>query len=108
MIHHEGTKGTKEKAFEVSHAIIGAAIEVHRHLGPGLLESLYERALCRELWLRGVAVERQVALALKYKGADLASSFRLDLVAEHSVIVEVKAVESWHPSTDPNYSLISN
>ena len=68
MIHHEDTKSTKEKAFGVSHAVIGAAIEVHRHLGPGLLESLYEGALCRELWLRGLSAERQVPLPLAYKG----------------------------------------
>jgi GxxExxY protein len=97
MIHHEGTKntkGTKEEALGVSHAVIGAAIEVHRHLGPGLLESLYEEALCRELWLRGLRAERQVPLPLAYKGAELGSSLRIDLVVEKLVIIEVKAVES--------------
>jgi len=97
MVQHEGTKntkGTKEEALGVSHAVIGAAIEVHRHLGPGLLESLYEEALCRELWLRGVSAERQVALPLSYKGAELGSSLRIDMVVERLVVVEVKAVES--------------
>jgi GxxExxY protein len=97
MIQHEGTKntkGTKEEALRVSHAVIGAAIEVHRHLGPGLLESLYEEALCRELWLRGLGAERQVPLPLAYKGAELGSSLRIDLVVEKLVIIEVKAVES--------------
>ena len=97
MVQHEGTKntkGTKEEGLGVSHAVIGAAIDVHRHLGPGLLESLYEEALCRELWLRGVSAERQVALPLSYKGAELGSSLRIDMVVERLVVVEVKAVES--------------
>ena len=94
MIHHEGTKDTKEEALRVSHAVIGAAIEVHRHLGAGLLESLYEEALCRELWLRGLSAERQVALPIAYKGAELGSSLRIDVVVERLVVVEVKAVES--------------
>ena len=100
MIHHEGTKATKatkERALGLSHAVVGAAIEVHRHLGAGLLESLYESALCRELWLRGMAAERQVSLPLAYKGAELGSSLRLDVVVEKLVIVEVKAVESLVP-----------
>ena len=65
MFHHEGTKstkGTKASALALSHEIIGSAIEVHRLMGPGLLESVYEVALCRELWLRGLGVERQVRL----------------------------------------------
>jgi GxxExxY protein len=100
MIHHEGTKGTKstkERALGLSHAVIGAAIEVHRHLGPGLLESLYEEALCRELWLRGLSAERQVALPLVYKGAELGSFLRIDLIVERLLIIEVKAVESIAP-----------
>jgi GxxExxY protein len=97
MIQHEGTKSTKENALGVSHAVIGAAIEVHRHLGPGLLESLYEEALCRELALRGLAAERQVALPVAYKGAQLGSSLRIDIVVEGLVIIEVKAVECLAP-----------
>jgi len=63
MIHHEGTKlakDTKKSGFVVSHAVLGAAIEVHRWLGPGLLESVYQSALCRELWLRGLNAERHL------------------------------------------------
>jgi len=70
-VHHEGTKatkGTKVWALALSHDVIGAAIEVHRLIGPGLLESVYEMALCRELWLRGIAVERQVSVPVNYKG----------------------------------------
>ena len=74
MIHQEGTKGTKDtKAFAlgVSQAVLGAAIEVHRELGPGLLESVYEMALCRELWIRQLRVERQVLIDVVYKGSEL-------------------------------------
>jgi GxxExxY protein len=100
MIHHEGTKGTKDTkgtALVVSQAVIGAAIEVHRQLGPGLLESVYELALCRELWLRGLRVERQLPVRLTYKGAELASQIRIDLLVESCVIVEVKSTERLAP-----------
>jgi len=100
MIHHEGTKGTKgtkERALVVSQAIIGAAIEVHRQLGPGLLESVYELALCRELWLRGLRVERQVPVPVTYKGAELESQIRLDLLVESVVVVEIKAADRLAP-----------
>ena len=100
MIQHEGTKGTKDtkdRAMRVSHALLGAAIEVHRHLGPGLIESVYESALSRELWLRGVAFERQVILPLHYKGAALDLHTRIDLLVERLVVVEIKAVERLAP-----------
>jgi GxxExxY protein len=100
MIHHEGTKGTKDtKVFGlgVSQAVIGAAIEVHRHLGPGLLESLYEMALCRELWLRGLRVQRQVPVRVSYKGVELESQVRLDLLVNSAVVAEVKSVERLAP-----------
>jgi len=71
MIHHEGTKGTKERALVVSQAVLGGAIEVHRLLGPGLLESVYESALCRELWLRGLRVERQIPIPVLTRGSSL-------------------------------------
>ncbi|HEU5039976.1 MAG TPA: GxxExxY protein, partial [Gemmatimonadales bacterium] len=100
MIHHEGTKGTKgtkARALWVSHAVIGAAIEVHRYLGPGLLESVYETALARELWLRGLSFERQAAIRLNYKGIDLDACVRVDLVVESVVMVEVKSIERFAP-----------
>jgi GxxExxY protein len=96
MLHHEGTKdtkGTKASALALSHEVIGAAIEVHRLLGPGLLESVYEIALCKELWIRGVSVERQVSVPVVYKGTPLECSLKLDLLIERIIMVEVKSVE---------------
>ena len=100
MVHHEGTKntkGTKAWALALSHDVIGAAIEVHRLIGPGLLESVYEVALCKELWLRGVAVERQVRVPVNYKGESLHCHVKLDLLVERTLIVEVKTVEKVIP-----------
>ena len=88
---------TKERGLVVSHEIIGAAIEVHRHLGPGLFESAYEAALCQELWLRRLGFERQVPIRIVYKGQVLSAAVRLDLVIERSVVVEIKAVEELAP-----------
>lgn len=81
----------------LTHDIIGAAIDVHRLLGPGLLESTYEICLVHELKLRGRTVDRQVALPLHYKGVDLDIGYRIDLIVDRAVIVEVKAVEILHP-----------
>ena len=78
---------------ELSKEIIGAAIEVHRHLGPGLLESAYEEALCYELKLREMAYERQKHLALSYKEKTLKTDYRIDLLVDKKVIVELKARE---------------
>jgi len=82
---------------DLSFNIIGAAIEVHRVLGPGLLESAYEESLCRELSLRNIAFERQVSLPVEYKGVQLDCGYRLDLVVARSVVVELKTVESLLP-----------
>jgi GxxExxY protein len=81
----------------LSGKVIGAAIEVHRALGPGLLESAYELALEHELTIQGIRVERQKAVALNYKGVDLGDGFRIDLLADDKLIVEVKSVESVLP-----------
>jgi GxxExxY protein len=100
MNHHEGTKVTKDTkalALGVSQAVLGAAIEVHRELGPGLLESVYEMALCRELWIRQLRVERQVPADVVYKGEELDCQIRIDVLVESSVIVEVKATEKLAP-----------
>jgi len=77
--------------------IIGAAVEVHRSLGPGLLESAYEHCLAHELALRGIPFERQVMLPVLYKGVNVDCGFRIDLLVEREVVVEVKAVEALHP-----------
>ena len=74
-------------------AVIGAAIEVHRQVGPGLLESAYEECLCHELHLRGLLFERQVALPVAYRGLCLDCGYKIDLIVEHEVVVELKAIE---------------
>ncbi len=81
----------------ISEKVIGAAIEVHRHLGPGLLESSYHTCLCRELELRNIAYHTQVALPLEYKGVELARVYVIDLLIEDSLIVEIKSVEKLLP-----------
>jgi len=73
--------------------VIGGAIEVHRSLGPGLLESAYEECLCHELHLREIAFERQVPLPVEYKGVKLDCGYRLDLIVEGVLILEIKCVE---------------
>lgn len=78
---------------EISEKIIGAAIEVHRILGPGLLESIYEEALCHELHLRGINFVKQQNVAIPYKGIKLKADLRLDLLVEDKVIVDLKAKE---------------
>src|SRR5215510_8868414 len=78
---------------DVSSAIIGAAIEVHRILGPGLLESAYEQSLAHELSLRQIPFERQKQLQLDYKGMRLDCGYRLDFLVEDLVVVEIKAID---------------
>jgi GxxExxY protein len=78
---------------EISGEIIGAAIEVHKHLGPGLLESTYEECLCRELDLRGIDFKRKVSLPINYKNLKLDCGDSLDLLVEDSIIVELKTGE---------------
>ena len=81
----------------VTEEVIGACIEVHRQLGPGLLESVYEECVAAELGLRSLRAERQVALPLIYKGKALGSGYRIDLLVERVVIVEVKATPRFEP-----------
>lgn len=80
--------------------IIGAAIEVHKALGPGLLESAYESCLARELEIRGLRFDRQSEIRLDYKGVRLDCVYRMDLVIEEAVLVEIKAVEKLLPIHD--------
>lgn len=82
---------------KTTESIIGAAIEVHRHLGPGLLESAYEECLCEELLLRKIPFKRQVALPVTYKGKKLDIGYRVDLLVNDEVVVELKTVESVLP-----------
>ena len=77
--------------------VIGAAIEVHKALGPGLLESAYEECLCHELKLRGIQFERQVDLPIEYKGTKLDCAYRMDIVADDQLIVELKSCEKLQP-----------
>jgi GxxExxY protein len=80
--------------------VIGAAIEVHKALGPGLLESTYEECLCIELGLRNIPFERQKEIPIKYKGVNLNHAYRLDIVVPNKLIVELKACESLEPIHD--------
>jgi len=86
---------------EISEKIIGAAIEVHRILGPGLLESVYEEALCHELHLRGLKFVRQQSVPIPFKGIKLGTDLRLDLLVEDRVIVDLKAKETLSPIDKP-------
>ena len=80
-----------------SDRVIGAAIEVHRYLGPGLLESSYQACLCHELRLQGIAFRSRVALPLHYKGQHVAKGYVVDLLIEDSLIIEIKSVERLLP-----------
>ena len=85
---------------EISKNVIGAAIEVHKSLGPGLLESVYEECLCRELELRDIKFVRQYAIPVKYKGLELDCSYRLDLLVDNKVVIELKSIEKLLPIHD--------
>ncbi len=86
-----------QKASELTEPIIGAAIEVHRHFGPGLLESVYEWALCKELELRGFHVENQRSVVIRYKQFAREDTLRFDILVGGCVLVEVKAVDGILP-----------
>jgi GxxExxY protein len=87
----------QERLNDITEKIIASAIAVHRALGPGLLESAYEACLVYELVERGLAVERQKALPVTYRGAKLDCGYRIDLLVAESVVVELKAVEKLEP-----------
>ena len=84
---------TQDPANEITSKIIGCAIEVHRHLGPGLLESAYEQCLLHELHKNDLTFKTQLGVAVHYKGVTLSCGFKLDLIVEDQVLVEIKAVE---------------
>ena len=91
-MNHRGTEGA-----EVTQRVIGAAIEVHRSLGPGLLESAYDACLTRELTLRRIPFVRQFALPVDYKGIHVECAYRIDFLVSSSVVVEIKAVTGVDP-----------
>ena len=82
---------------ELSGRIIGAAIEVHRHLGPGLLERVYESCLCEELAIRGISFVRQLDLPVVYKGRTMDCTYRIDVLVEGQVVLELKSVNRVDP-----------
>jgi GxxExxY protein len=88
---------TKKYLDELTYRVIGCAIEVHKHLGPGLLESVYEKCFLRELTLRGIAWKNQVWVPLTYKGLELDAELRLDVLVEDIICVELKAQEGVLP-----------
>ncbi len=100
-MHHEGTKDTKgdmRLEFDsLSHQVIGCAIEVHKALGPGLLESAYEECLVQELNLQGLPHRRQHPLPIEYKGVRLDCGYRIDVLVDDRLILELKAVERLLP-----------
>ncbi len=79
---------------ELTESVIACAMEVHRSLGPGLLELAYEQCLCHEMKIRGLPFERQVALPVKYKGVSLDCGYRIDILVDKRVILEIKTVDS--------------
>jgi len=89
--------GLKEEADYLSNKVVGAAIEVHKYLGPGLLESAYEECLCRELTIQRLPFERPLPLPVDYKGARLDCGYRLDIVVNDLIILELKSIESLEP-----------
>jgi GxxExxY protein len=84
-------------AEQLTETVIGLAIEVHRHTGPGLLESVYEQCLCHELAQAGISFARQVAIPITYKGAPIGDGFKADVVVAHELILEIKAVAAILP-----------
>jgi len=98
MLQHQESKDPVDpKLDEIAKAIVNAAIEVHRELGPGLLEQVYEVCLFRELTRMGIRVERQKHIPIAYKDEMLDANLRIDLLVEDEVIVEIKAVEMTLP-----------
>ena len=96
-MNHKDTKGTKNRSNWLSRIVIESAIEVHRNLGPGLLEVAYEHALCHEFSVRGIPFERQKKLPVVYKNVNLDCNFRIDILVDNLVILELKAVERIEP-----------
>jgi GxxExxY protein len=96
-IHIETPRHNEDIRDPRTGAILAAALEVHRHLGPGLLESAYEECLCHEFRLRELSFQRQVDLPVEYKGLKLNCGYKIDLLVQDEVILELKAVEKLLP-----------
>jgi GxxExxY protein len=94
--HENGKARISDSLNALSYAVIGAALEVHRSLGPGFLESVYQKALCVELALAGIPFETEIPIDIEYKGCKVGEG-RLDLLVERSLIVELKAVDTLLP-----------
>jgi GxxExxY protein len=94
------TEDAKNRADELSKRIIGAAIEVHRHLGPGLLEDAYEECLCHELTLRNIPFVHQFPVPIEYKGLSINNAYRIDVLVADLVVIELKSVEKLAPIHD--------
>ena len=92
-MNHRDTEAQRKRLNELSQRVIGLCIEVHRTLGPGLLESAYEAALAHELTMAGTGFRQQLDMPLEYKGVKLDCGYRLDLIIEGELIVELKAVQ---------------
>jgi GxxExxY protein len=88
---------TQKYINDLSYKVVGCAIEVHKYLGPGLLESVYESCLVEEMIEQGLSIERQVPVPINYKGKDLGNNLILDLLVNDLIIVELKAVEQMIP-----------
>jgi GxxExxY protein len=86
-----------KQANELTGAVIGASIEVHKLMGPGLLESIYSKCLCRELEIQGIKVEREVVVPIRYKGCIFDEPLRVDLLVDECLLVELKAVDTILP-----------
>jgi GxxExxY protein len=88
---------TKKYLDELTYKVIGCAIEVHKQIGPGLIESVYEKCLCKELDLRGLKYQKQIWVPLEYKGLQIDTELRLDLLVEDILCVELKSIEGFLP-----------
>jgi GxxExxY protein len=91
---------TKKSLNQLTYQVIGCAIEVHKHIGPGLLESIYEKCFLKELKLRGIAYKNQIWVPLQYKGLELDTELRLDVLVEDILCVELKAQDCLLPVDD--------
>lgn len=88
---------TKKYLTELTYKVIGCAIEIHKHLGPGLIESIYEKCFVRELMLRGLEYKKQLWVPLKYKGMEMDTELRLDVIVEDILCVELKSNDGLAP-----------